>query len=127
MTPTLEEVKKVCEQCGMFPPSNFAALQAFARHYKEAGRKEQREVDLKLCRAQSDKYWKFKGTKDWSGYVEGMSDGADECEEVGDEYTKREGRKYPELRSDATTGAYSCMAAARTKADNLRAANKGKE
>lgn len=38
MKPTLEEVKKVCEQCGMFPPSNFTALQAFAQHYIMVGR-----------------------------------------------------------------------------------------
>ena len=50
MKPTIEEVKKVCEQCGMFPPSNFAALQAFAQHYKEEGRKEQRDSDAELIR-----------------------------------------------------------------------------
>ena len=44
MKPTIEEVKKVCEQCGMFPPSNFTALQAFAQHFMN----KQRESDTAL-------------------------------------------------------------------------------
>lgn len=48
MTPSIEEVKNVCKQCGMFPPSNFTALQAFAQHYIEVGRNMQRESDAAL-------------------------------------------------------------------------------
>lgn len=56
MNPTLEEVKKVAIECGSsayahpFTTSHYfsdAALQAFAQHYKEEGRKEQREIDEK--------------------------------------------------------------------------------
>lgn len=48
MKPTIEEVKKVAIECGMndsVPLLYLAELQAFARHYKEEGRKEQCELD----------------------------------------------------------------------------------
>lgn len=50
MTPTLEEVKKVAEDCGAgfidgYLAFEYIELQAFAQHFKEEGRKEQREID----------------------------------------------------------------------------------
>lgn len=38
------------------------------------------------------------------------------CEDIGDEYQRSEGRKYPELKSDAETGASKCAAAIRAGA-----------
>lgn len=35
------------------------------------------------------------------------------CEDISDEYQRREGRKYPELRTDAQEGASKCAAAIR--------------
>lgn len=37
------------------------------------------------------------------------------CEGIEDEYQRREGHKYPELKSDAQTGAGDCAAAIRAK------------
>lgn len=37
------------------------------------------------------------------------------CEGIEDEYQRREGHKYPELKSDAQTGASDCAAAIRAK------------
>ena len=37
------------------------------------------------------------------------------CEAIADEYQKREGQKYPELKSDAQTGASDCEAAIRAR------------
>jgi hypothetical protein len=35
------------------------------------------------------------------------------CDDIGDEYQRREGMKFPELRTDAETGASKCAAAIR--------------
>lgn len=35
------------------------------------------------------------------------------CEDISDEYQRTEGRRYPELKSDAQTGADACAAAIR--------------
>ena len=35
------------------------------------------------------------------------------CEDISDEYQRSEGRKYPELKSDAESGASKCAAAIR--------------
>lgn len=35
------------------------------------------------------------------------------CEDISEEYQRREGRKYPELRTDAEEGANKCAAAIR--------------
>lgn len=37
------------------------------------------------------------------------------CESIADEYQKREGRKFPELKSDAHTGASDCESAIRAR------------
>ena len=42
----------------------------------------QREIDETLCKEEADKAYKLKGTRDWSSYIEGMGDGADECYEA---------------------------------------------
>ena len=45
-------------------------------------KKQQRAIDAKICFAESEKAFRLKGTSDWSPYIEGMSDGADECGEL---------------------------------------------
>jgi hypothetical protein len=35
------------------------------------------------------------------------------CEDISDEYQRREGMKYPELKTDAQTGADDCVSAIR--------------
>jgi len=42
----------------------------------------QRDIDASICFAESEKAFKLKGTSNWSPYIEGMSDGADECGEL---------------------------------------------
>ena len=42
----------------------------------------QRDIAAAICFAESEKAYKLKGTNDWSPYIEGMSDGADECGEL---------------------------------------------
>ncbi len=42
------------------------------------------------------------------------------CEAISDEYQRREGMKYPELKSDAQTGASDCEAAIRAAAPTPR-------
>lgn len=37
------------------------------------------------------------------------------CEAIADEYQRREGRRFPELKSDANTGAEACAAAIRAR------------
>lgn len=57
MTPTIEEVKKVAIECGLYAYNyqdeifvqNLYELQAFAQHYIEVGRKVQRDSDEKVC------------------------------------------------------------------------------
>ena len=41
-----------------------------------------RDIDAAICFAESEKAYKLKGTNDWSPYIDGMSDGADECCEL---------------------------------------------
>jgi len=43
-----------------------------------------------------------------------MDDAARICEEIGEEYDRTEGGKWPELKADATTGARACEAAIRS-------------
>ena len=38
------------------------------------------------------------------------------CERIADDYNRREGLKYPELKTDAETGAYECADAIRAGA-----------
>ena len=45
-------------------------------------KKQQKTIDTAICFAESEKAYKLKGTNDWSSYIEGMSDGADECGEL---------------------------------------------
>lgn len=42
------------------------------------------------------------------------------CENIADEYDRREGGKWPELKSDAKTGASNCENALRALADGGR-------
>ena len=49
-------------------------------------------------------------------YKAGMERAAEICERIADEYEKREGLKYPELKSDAQTGASDCEYAIRAEA-----------
>lgn len=53
-----------------------------------------------------------------------LEEAAQVCEEVGDEYGESEGGRWPELKSDAQTGARNCESAIRSLADNLPAAPK---
>lgn len=39
------------------------------------------------------------------------------CEAIEDEYQKREGLRYPELKTDAETGAADCAAAIRARSE----------
>lgn len=92
MTPTIEEVKRVAIERGISAEVRYEQieeLQAFAQHWIEVGRKEQRESDEEAC------------------------------ENIGDEYTAREGKRLPELRSDAATGAYHCMSAIRNNTGRI--------
>lgn len=47
---------------------------------------------------------------------EALEEAAKACDAVGDDYAKREGHRYPELKSDAQTGARDCEAAIRALA-----------
>jgi len=40
------------------------------------------------------------------------------CEDIEDEYRRNEGGKYPELKSDAQTGASDCAAAIRARSSH---------
>ena len=51
-------------------------------YFFEGIKKQQRYIDIAICFAESEKSHKLKGTKDWTPYIEGMSDGADECGEL---------------------------------------------
>ena len=48
----------------------------------ELVKRQQKYRDASICFAESEKAFKLKGTNDWSPYIEGMSDGADECGEL---------------------------------------------
>ena len=48
----------------------------------EGAKKQQKYRDAAICFAESEKAFKLKGTNDWSPYIDGMSDGADECGEL---------------------------------------------
>lgn len=37
------------------------------------------EEAIQACRDEENRAWALKGTRDWSSYIEGMSDGAGEC------------------------------------------------
>ncbi len=45
--------------------------------------------------------------------AEALEEAAQRCEDIGDEYQEREGRRYAELRSDAEMGSKHCAAAIR--------------
>lgn len=49
-------------------------------------------------------------------FAAGMERAAEICEGIADDYEKREGRKYPEMKSDAQTGASDCEYAIRAEA-----------
>lgn len=49
----------------------------------------------------------------------GMLKAAEICERISDEYHDREGAKYPELKTDAETGASDCESAIRARAAEL--------
>jgi len=52
------------------------------KQFANAVAAHQREIDAAICFAESEKAYKLKGKNDWSPYIEGMSDGADECGEL---------------------------------------------
>ena len=52
------------------------------KQFANAVAAHQREIDAAICFAESEKAYKLKGTSNWSPYIEGMSDGADECGEL---------------------------------------------
>ena len=52
------------------------------KQFVNAVEAHQRDIDAAICFAESEKAFKLKGTNDWSPYIEGMSDGADECSEL---------------------------------------------
>jgi len=52
------------------------------RTFANAVAAHQRDIDAAICFAESEKAFKLKGTNDWSPYIDGMSDGADECGEL---------------------------------------------
>ena len=49
------------------------------QHLAETARREALEEAIQACRDEENKAWALKGTRDWSSYIEGMSDGAGEC------------------------------------------------
>ncbi len=55
--------------------------------------------------------------------AEGMRVAAEICEHISDEYREREGRRYPELKTDAETGASDCESSIRARADELEKTN----
>lgn len=55
--------------------------------------------------------------------AEGMRMAAEICEHISDEYREREGRRYPELKTDAETGASDCESSIRACADELEQSN----
>jgi len=59
----------------------------------------QRDIDASICFAESEKAFKLKGTSNWSPYIEGMSDGADECGEL----IKMQGKLKLTRHHDSTT------------------------
>ena len=55
--------------------------------------------------------------------AEGMRMAAEICEHISDEYREREGRRYPELKTDAESGASDCESSIRARADELEKTN----
>lgn len=55
--------------------------------------------------------------------AEGMRMAAEICEHISDEYREREGRRYPELKTDAETGASDCESSIRARAAELEKTN----
>ena len=55
--------------------------------------------------------------------AEGMRMAAEICEHISDEYREREGRRYPELKTDAESGASDCESSIRARADELEKSN----
>lgn len=51
--------------------------------------------------------------------AEGMRMAAEICEHISDEYREREGRRYPELKTDAESGASDCESSIRAQAAEL--------
>lgn len=45
--------------------------------------------------------------------AQALEEAANVCEAIADEYQRTEGRRYPELKSDAEMGASACEAAIR--------------
>ena len=45
-------------------------------------KKQQKYIDIAICFAEAEKAYKLKSTDDWSPYIEGTSDDADECGEL---------------------------------------------
>lgn len=82
-------VKRLAVQCGFtdsfmhsLPESHFAQMPNKLQKFANAIAAHQREIDETLCKEEADKAYKLKGTRDWSSYIEGMGDGADECYEA---------------------------------------------
>ena len=55
--------------------------------------------------------------------AEGMRMAAEICEHISDEYREREGRRYPELKTDAESGASDCESSIRARAAELEKTN----
>lgn len=55
--------------------------------------------------------------------AEGMRMAAEICEHISDEYREREGRRYPELKTDAESVASDCESSIRAKAHELEKTN----
>ncbi len=55
--------------------------------------------------------------------AEGMRMAAEICEHISDEYREREGRRYPELKTDAESGASDCESSIRAQAHELENSN----
>ena len=55
--------------------------------------------------------------------AEGMRMAAEICEHISDEYREREWRRYPELKTDAESGASDCESSIRAQAHELENSN----
>ena len=55
--------------------------------------------------------------------AEGMRMAAEICEHISDEYREREGCRYPELKTDAESGASDCESSIRARAAELEKTN----
>lgn len=59
------------------------------------------------------------------GFMRGLEAARAECERIEDEYQRREGGRYPELKSDAQTGASDCEYAIRSLAATKQGGSDG--